>query len=117
MEGDLLIGRWLVGGEDPADDVSPGRRAANVRKLVIAEGVDGPVEVGGSPRGKAPEEDSAAPMEELLEPALVGSYGVGEPTEVELNRGVWGHDGRKNDPADGLLVENSSLHEQLFVRH
>jgi hypothetical protein len=52
VEGDLLIGRRVVGGEHPAHDVGPRRDAADDRQLLVPEGVDGAVEVGGRRRGE-----------------------------------------------------------------
>lgn len=47
VKGDFLVGRRLVGGEDPTDDVGPGGGAADVRELLEAEGLNDVVEIGG----------------------------------------------------------------------
>ena len=75
VEGDLLVGWGLVGGEDAADDVGAGSGAADVGELVVAEGGHGAVEVGGVPDREAAQEYGAARPQERLEAGPLGCHG------------------------------------------
>lgn len=115
VKGDLLVGRRLVGGEDTADDVGAGGGASDVRELVVAEGCDGSVEVGGRPEREAPEEESAAGTEERLEAGFLGRNGRSEGSKVEIGVGTGGDDSREDADADGLLFRDAGLDEYIVV--
>ena len=59
MEGDLLIWRRLVRGENPTDDVRPRGGAADVRQFFISEGLNDLVEIGRCPNRESSEKDGS----------------------------------------------------------
>ena len=67
VEGDALVGRRLVGGEDPADDVGP-RRRDDVGKLLVPERIYGAVEVRGRPSGEAAQQHRPGRQQQRFQP-------------------------------------------------
>lgn len=78
VEGDLLIGRRLVGREDPAYDIGPRRGSPNVRQLLVPERLDDVVEVGSGVYREAPEQQRPGLVDQRLEVRLLGLDGLGQ---------------------------------------
>lgn len=104
VEGDLLIGRGFVCGENTADNVGSRSGAADVGQLVVAEGFDGSVEIGGGLDREVSKEDGSARAEPVFEPRLLLLYRVCETREVEFKSGIRAEDGWEGESVYGFLL-------------
>lgn len=117
VEGDLLIGRRLVGGEHAAHDVGPRRGAADVRQLLVPEGVDGAVEVGGRRRGEPAQQQGPRVPHQRLQPGRpLGPHGRQELVEPAGARGSARDEHRREgDALDDPLLREARVPEE--ARH
>lgn len=74
VEGNELVRRRLVGGENSADDVGARGCTSHVRQLIVAERVNHFVEVGGCGHCEASEEQGSTDEQLLLKPVVVLPY-------------------------------------------
>lgn len=86
VEWNLLVGRGLVGGENPTHDVGPGSGSAHVGELFEAEGFNDVVEVGGRIYGKAPQEHGPRFSELGVQVRFLGFDSFGQGGESEGKR-------------------------------
>jgi hypothetical protein len=116
VEGDLLIGRRLVGGEHPAHDVGPRRGAADVRQLLVPEGVDGAVEVRGRRRGEPAQQQGPRVPHQRLQPGRpLGAHGRQELVEPAARGGARDQHRRERDALHDALLREARVPEE--ARH
>jgi hypothetical protein len=119
VEGDLLVGRRLVGGEHPPHHVGPRRGAADVRQLLVPEGVDGAVEVRRRPRGEPPQQQCPRVPHQRLQPGRpLGPHGRQELVDAaggDGRRGARDEHRREGDALDDALLREARVLE--VARH
>lgn len=76
VKRDFLIRGRFIGGENTANDVTPGGGAAYVGEVLITEGFNDVVEVSGGGYRKPSEKDSAGGKKAGIKPIFVGFNGV-----------------------------------------
>ena len=112
VEGDLLVGRRLVGGEDTPHHVAPRGGAADVGELRVPEGVHGAVEVRrGARREHAEQQRAGAPQQRLHRGRPLRPHGVQERVEAATGRGGGGardEHRREGDALDEPLLREGS---------
>lgn len=114
MEVDLLLQWRLVGGVNSSADLGT-QGGAHVGEVLVAEGLDQAVELGGVGNGEASQQNCAAGMEEGLQPRFAAGVGDGVLHGGEVRRQARPRpdDGREETSSDRFLFGDGDLDEHL----